>query len=74
MTKENTRIPGIPNIPFTPDLPTVILPETPMASKIVKEETEMTKLPKTGDTTFNGGLGLLLFTLSTGGLVLLRKK
>ncbi|MBC1872979.1 prealbumin-like fold domain-containing protein, partial [Listeria seeligeri] len=68
VTKENTKIPAIPDKPLTPDTL-----EMPISRTVIKETTSMVKLPKTGDTPLQSDLGLLLVALSTGSLILLRK-
>ncbi|WP_271000814.1 SpaA isopeptide-forming pilin-related protein [Listeria seeligeri] len=91
VTKENTKIPAIPDKPLTPDTPEMpiipkkpvipvipstpaaVLPQAPISRTVIKETTSMVKLPKTGDTPLQSGLGLLLVALSTGSLILLRK-
>ncbi|EFR97591.1 peptidoglycan binding protein, partial [Listeria ivanovii FSL F6-596] len=60
--------------PEEPVTPLTVLPEASVPNKVIKEESIMTKLPKTGDTPLYNGLGLLLVALSTGSLVLFRKK
>ncbi|EFR95256.1 peptidoglycan binding protein, partial [Listeria innocua FSL J1-023] len=82
VTKENTKEPEIPvvpekpiipNKPDVPEKPTV--PKTPAApDKIVSSDEQSTILPKTGDTSFVSGLGILLVAISTAGLIAFRRK
>ncbi|MBC2065062.1 collagen binding domain-containing protein [Listeria welshimeri] len=76
VTKENTKKPETPEIPNIPDEPTI--PKAPSNPKkpdtIVSSSNHSQTLPKTGDSPLINGLGLLLVAISTGGLLIFRRK
>lgn len=82
VTKENTKepeIPGVPEKPIIPNKPDIpekpTVPKTPVVpDKIVSSDEQPTTLPKTGDSSFASGFGILLVALSTAGLIAFRRK
>ncbi|EAH4444122.1 SpaA isopeptide-forming pilin-related protein [Listeria innocua] len=82
VTKENTKepeIPGVPEKPIIPNKPDIpekpTVPKTPVVpDKIVSSDEQPTTLPKTGDSSFASGFGILLVAISTAGLIAFRRK
>lgn len=70
VTKENTKKPETPKVPEPPKTP-----EQPgKPDKIISADSKQTTLPKTGDTPFVNGWGILLVAISASGLIALRRK